>query len=153
MARPRDPAALKELRGRSHLTKDEKAEAAQREVYAAGGEIAPPSWLAGAALAHFRKNAEYMEAVNRMAGVSVYGSTDIEPLALMSVSYQKSMEHLRAERDALDAGDAKAVVAAQRNRLAEDKNYREFAKLLKLDPGRRVDVRGGGDGDGGEGEF
>ena len=148
MARPRDPTALKILKGKSHMTKDEKSEAMDREIYAADGEIAPPSWLKGAALKHFDKNAAYMNSVNRMAGVNVYGSTDIEPLAMMSVSYQKSMEHLKAEKDALDKGDSKAVVAAQKNRLAEDKNYREFAKMLKLDPGNRVDIRGGGDDDG-----
>lgn len=154
MARPRDPTALKVAKGKSHMTKAEIDEGMDREVYAACGDIDPPGWLAGAALSHFRKNAEYMNGLNRAAGVNVYGSIDAEPLALMSVSFQRSKEYLLEEEKAKKAGDQKEAAAAQKKRLDEDRSYREFMKLLKLDPGNRVDVaaRGGGDDDG-ESEF
>ena len=44
MARPRDPTALKVLKGKSHMTKDEKA-AIEDEIYASSGEISPPEYL------------------------------------------------------------------------------------------------------------
>lgn len=154
MARPRDPAALKILKGKSHMTKDDKAEALANEIYAADGEIVAPSWLKSYALEHFKKNAEYMAAVNRMAGVNIYGSTDIESLTLMSMSYQKSNEYLVEEQKAIRSGDTKAAAVAQKKRLAEDRSYREFSKLLKLDPGNRVDIRGlNDDEDDGSDEF
>jgi len=152
MARPRDPAALKILKGKSHMTKEEKTEAMEREIYASDGEIKPPHWLKGPALSHFNKNAQYMDSVNRMAGVNIYGSTDVESLVLMSMSYQKSNEYLVDEQKAKKSGDTKAASEAHKKRLAEDRSYREFSKLLKLDPGNRVDIRGGGDDDG-ESEF
>lgn len=150
MARPRDPTALKVAKGRSHMTKDEIDERMEREVYAAYGEIEPPDWLNGAALRHFRKNADYMERLNGLAGSNVYGSIDSEALALMSVSFQRSKEYLLEEESAKRVNDHDAMAAAQKKRLAEDKSYREFMKLLKLDPGNRVDVKGrsGGDDDG-----
>lgn len=148
MARPRDPTALKIVKGKSHMTKDEIADGLAREVYAASGGVSPPAWLSGTALEHFVKNARYMEAINAMAGRNVYGSIDVESLALMSVSYQKSCEYLDEENAAETLDDEKAATAAQKKRLAEDRSYREFSKMLKLDPGNRVDVGSRGDGDG-----
>lgn len=148
MARPRDPTALKIVKGKSHMTKDEKADGLAREVYAANGGVSPPAWLSGIALKHFQKNAEYMETLNAMAGRNVYGSIDVESLVLMSVSYQKSCEYLAEGQAAKTLDDKKGAEAAQKKRLAEDRSYREFSKMLKLDPGNRVDVGSHGDGDG-----
>ncbi len=149
MARPRDPTAHKVAKGKSHMTKAEIAEGLEHEVYASDGRIEAPAWLNDVALKHFEKNASYMRALNEMAGVNMYGSIDVEPLVLMSMSYQKSCEYLAEEQTAKTLGDKKCAEAAQKKRLAEDRSYREFAKLLKLDPGNRVDVkgRGGSDGD------
>lgn len=153
MARPRDPTALKVAKGRSNLTKREVAEGLEREVYAADGEVAPPKWLKGEARRHFVKKAGYMAAVNRLAGANVYGSVDVEPLALMSVSYQRSREYQKEEDDARAAGDARAVDSAQGKRMREDRSYREFMKLLKLDPGSRVSVAADGGDDHGDDEL
>lgn len=151
MARPRDPTALSKAKGKAHRTKAEYAERESREVYASDGKIKAPDWLDGVALDHFEKNAAYMMEVNRLAKRNVYGSTDVEQLAMMSISFQRSTEHLLAEETAKLEGSSDRLAAAQKNRLAEDRNYREFMKLLKLDPGSRVDVnpRGAGDVDGG----
>ena len=151
--RPREPMALKIAKGKKHLTKDEKTEI-EDEVYAAEGDIVPPDWLKGKALEHFEKQADYMRALNAKAGRNVYGDLDSESLTLMSVSYQKSNEYLIEEQKAKKRGDAKGQMAAHRKRLAEDRSYREFMKLLKLDPGSRVNVNGrGGEGDEDEDEF
>lgn len=150
MARPRDPTALKIAKGKSHMTYDEKAAGMEREVYAVSGGMSPPEWLDGIALKHFEKNAAYMETLNAEVGVNVYGDLDVESLVLMSMSYQKSCEYLDEEQAAKAIDDKKGAETAQKKRLAEDRSYREFSKLLKLDPGNRVNVagRGGGDGDG-----
>lgn len=129
------------------MTKAEIDERMAHEVYVAEGGISPPSWLKGMARSHFLKNAEYMEMVNAKLKVNVYGSIDAEALTLMSVSFQKSKEYLKEELDAKDAGDSKAMESAQNKRMREDRSYREFMKLLKLDPGNRVDVGSHGDGE------
>ena len=151
--RPREPMALKIAKGKKHLSKEEMTEI-EDEVYAAEGDIVPPEWLNGMALQHFEKQARYMRALNEKAGRNVYGDLDSEALTLMSVSFQKSNEYLLEEQKAKKRGDAKAQTEAHKKRLAEDRSYREFMKLLKLDPGSRVDINGReGDGDEDEDEF
>ena len=152
--RPREPMALKIAKGKKHLTKDEK-ETVNDEVYAAEGEIVPPGWLNGMALEHFLKQADYMRAVNRITKRNVYGACDAEALALMSQSYQMSHKYLTDEMEASGEDAAALRLGAQKKRMSEDRSYREFMKLLKLDPGSRVDVgKGAGIGDDdGESEF
>lgn len=87
-----------------------------------------PSWLKGEALRHFEAQAGYMDEVSALG---LYGESDAALLAKMSVSYQKALEYLKAEQDARTPEEREK---AQRMRLAEDRNYQAFAKMLRLDP-------------------
>lgn len=95
----------------------------------------PPSWLKGEALRHFEQQAAYIEEV---AVLGIYGESDAAALAKMSVSYQKALEYLKAEQDAKTQADREK---AQRMRLAEDRNYQTFAKMLRLDPSSKAKAR------------
>lgn len=95
----------------------------------------PPRYLTGEALSHFMANAEYMDEVKDLG---LYGESDATALAKMSVSYQKSLEYLKAEQDSKNHADRER---SQRMRLAEDKNYQQFMRMLKLDPDSKAKAR------------
>lgn len=143
MARPRDPTALKALRGKSHLTKDEKA-AIDDEIYVSAGEIKPPEHLIDKRMIRmFNKEAAYMERVNKEAGVPIYGDTDIEPLAVLVMSHFRYLQYQKMENQAKDLADKQRYNAMKNKEAAV---HERFLKLLKLDPSSRVDF-GGSQGD------
>lgn len=136
MARPRDPTALKALRGNKHLTKDELAQV-EYEIYVAEGVIEPPEELTDeSAVRMFKKNAAYMERVNHEAGFKIYGDTDIEALTIMVCSYQRFLYYQGRESRCSKAAE-KQVFNNLKNK--EAMLYDRYLRLLKLDPGARVD--------------
>lgn len=148
MARPRDPTALKVLKGKSHMTKDEKA-AIEDEIYASEGKIEPPEYLTDARMVRmFKKEAAYMERVNKEAGVAVYGDTDIEPLAVLVLSHFRYLQYQQWENNSKDLSDRQRYNAMKNKEAAV---HERFLKLLKLDPSSRVDF-GGSSGDDAYGE-
>lgn len=131
----------------AHISNAEKAAGLEMEVFAAKGDILPPSWLSGLALDHFLKMADFMRRKNAIAKASIYGDIDTEALAMMCVSYQRAFEAMEEEGSA-ESADVKAK--AQRRRISENKNYREFMSKLQLDPSSRPflpEKDGGGDGE------
>lgn len=149
MARPRDPTALKVLKGKSHMTKDEKA-AIDDEIYASSGKISPPEYLTEKRMvAMFEKEAAYMERVNEAAGVAVYGDTDIEALVTMITSHFQYLYYLKREKDSRDLADKQRYNSMKNKEAA---THERFMKLLKLDPSSRVDF-GGTSGDDADDEF
>jgi len=149
MARPRDPTALKKLRGKSHMTKDEMA-AQDSEIYASSGEIVPPAHLQDPdMLAMFNKEAAYMERVNKAAGVAIYGDTDIEALVTLVLSHFRYLEYKDEEEIARNL-DAKQKYNNMKNKEAAV--HERYLRLLKLDPSSRVDF-GGSQDDAEEDEF
>ena len=99
--------------------------------------ITPPSWLGSEAQRHFEMHARYMNAVNDAYGFDFYNESDVDTLAKMSASHQKAMEYMAAEST---AKDPRAAERAQRKRMAEDRNYQSFMKMLGLDPEGRLAV-------------
>lgn len=142
MARPRKPMAQKVAEG-AHISKAAKQKGLESEVYASDGAIEPPPYLNGPSLAHFRKVARYMMRKNAMAKADIYGEIDAEALAMACVSYQKPLDALQEEKDADSSED---MARAQRKRISENKNYREFMTKLQLDPSNRFIVNAN-DGD------
>lgn len=150
MARPRDPTALKVLKGKSHLTKDEAAKA-DDEIYVSDGDISPPEYMTDKRMQRmFEKEASYMQRVNDAAGVAIYGDTDVEALAVMVFSHFRYLNYLNKENKATDIGD-KAKYNAMKNREAQ--THEKYLRLLKLDPASRVDFGASGDDADGEDEF
>lgn len=144
MARPRDPTALKVLKGKSHMTNDEKA-AVDSEIYASDGAIEPPAELTEKRqIEMFRKEAAYMERVNKEAGVAVYGDTDIEALTVLVMSHFKYLEYYRKEMNCRDLANKQKYNAMKNKEAAV---HDRFMKLLKLDPSSRVDFGGSSDDD------
>ena len=150
MARPRDPTALKALRGKSHLTKDEKA-AIEAEIYVSAGAIEPPDYLTDKRMIRmFKKEAAYMERVNKEAGVPIYGDTDIEPLAVLVMSHFRYLQYQKMENQAKDLADKQRYNAMKNKEAAV---HERFLKTLKLDPSSRVDFGNPSDGDADDDEF
>ena len=148
MSRPRDPTALKALKGKSHMTKDEIAKIAD-EIYVAEGDIEPPDYLTDKRMQKlFNKHADYMRRVNKAAGVAIYGDTDIEALSVMVMSHFRYLQYQELEKKTKEITD-RARYNQMKNKEAA--THERFMKLLKLDPASRVDF-GGADGGGADGE-
>lgn len=150
MARPRDPTALKALRGKSHMTKDEKDQISD-EIYVSEGKIEPPEYLTDKRMIKmFRKEAAYMERVNDAAGVPIYGDTDIEALGVLVMSHYRYLQYQSKENQAKDLSDKQRYNAMKNKEAAV---HERFLKLLKLDPSSRVDFGGASGDDADEDEF
>lgn len=101
-------------------------------------EIKPPAWLGSEAKKHFEVHARFMEEINEAAGFDVYGDADAATLAKMAASHQKAMEYMIEEQGSKSRSDADR---AQRKRLAEEKSYQSYMRLLALDPDGRAEMR------------
>lgn len=145
--RKKEPGALTKARGNKHLTKDEEAESAANEVYAASGDIeAPDVLIDDATRALFEKEARYMLRVNEMTGCAVYGAEDVELLTAMCLAYQRAIEYSTKE------SRARSLDSREKYNRMKDKElklYERFLRTLKLDPSSRVQRPGLGGGDDG----
>lgn len=93
MARPREPLALIEAKGKKHLTKAEKAERQASEVQPCVDGIAAPSYLTAAQRKQFDKLAGQLQKIKIM------GETDVDTLARYITAqalYEQSVKDLRA---------------------------------------------------------
>jgi hypothetical protein len=124
------------------MTKDDKAKQ-DSEIYASSGDIVPPDHLTDPdMLAMFRKEAAYMERVNKAAGVAIYGDTDIEALATLVLSHFKYLAY-KDEEELAQNLEAKQKYNAMKNKEAAV--HERYLRLLKLDPSSRVDFGGSQD--------
>lgn len=150
MSRPRDPTALKVLKGKSHMTKEEKSKIAD-EIYVSEGEIETPDYLSDRRMQTlFEKYASYMKRVNNAAGVAIYGDTDIESLSVMVMSHFRYLQYQELERKTKEIAD-RARYNQMKNKEAA--THERFLKLLKLDPASRVDFGSADGGSDDEDEF
>lgn len=137
--RAKQPSAVVKARGNKHLTKDEEAEAASMETYAAAGDIVPPPNLPEEVHDMFVREAAYMSRLNGMVGKSVYGSEDIEMLAVMCLSYSRFLEYNRREPRARSLENRQKYNTMKHKELAA---YERVMKMLMLDPKSRVQIPG-----------
>lgn len=92
MARPRQPIALVEAKGKKHLTKSEIAERQAREVQPIADNIEAPGYLNKS-----QKN-EFDKIANQLLKLKIMGETDVDALAryvVANTSYIHSTRQLR----------------------------------------------------------
>lgn len=108
MARPREPVALIEAKGKKHLTKAEIAEREAAEVQPCTDDIVAPSYLTAAQKKKFNKLAWQLQKIKIM------GETDCETLARYVTAqelYVQTVKDLRAiHRQKPKGMDASALV-------------------------------------------
>lgn len=93
MARPREPLALIEAKGKKHLTKAEKAERQASEVQPCVDGIAPPSYLTAA------QKKRFTVLAGQLQKIKIMGETDCEALARYITAqtlYEQTVKDLRA---------------------------------------------------------
>ena len=92
MARPRQPIALVEAKGKKHLTKSEIAERQAQEIKPITDNIEAPAYLTKS-----QKN-EFDKIANQLLKLKIMGETDIDALAryvVANTSYIHSTKQLR----------------------------------------------------------
>ena len=93
MARPRQPIALIQAKGRKNLTKEEIAQRVAEEVHPCTDDIRAPSYLTNKQKTHFDKLA------SQLAKIKILGETDVEALAryvTAEAQYETTTKDLRA---------------------------------------------------------
>ncbi|MBR5862260.1 MAG: phage terminase small subunit P27 family [Bacteroidales bacterium] len=93
MARPREPIALIQAKGKKNLTKAEIAERQASEVQPCTDDIVAPSYLTGAQKKRFNKLA------GQLVKIKIMGETDCEALARYVSAqelYEQAVKDLRA---------------------------------------------------------
>lgn len=108
MARPREPIALIQAKGKKNLTKAEIAERQASEVMPCTDEIEAPAYLTAAQKKTFDRLAGQLKKINIM------GETDSDTLAryvVAQTAYEKAVKELRtAQRERpKDAGAAELI--------------------------------------------
>jgi len=102
MARPREPIALIQAKGKKNLTKAEIEAREATEVQPCGDEIVAPSYLSAAQKKHFDKLARQLQKIKIM------GETDCDTLATYVVAqelYVSTVKDLRAAHRKKPKGD------------------------------------------------
>lgn len=106
MARPREPVALIQAKGKKHISQAEIAERQASEVQPCTDEIVAPSYLTAAQRKHFDKLA------GQLAKIKIMGETDCETLARYvsaQTLYEQAVKDLRAvhkqKPKEMDAGE------------------------------------------------
>lgn len=92
MARPRQPLALIEAKGRKHLTKAEKEERRANEVQPCTDDLTAPTYLTAAQRRQFDKLA------GQLVKIKIMGETDVDALARYITAqalYEQSVKELR----------------------------------------------------------
>ena len=92
MARPREPIALVQAKGKKHLTKEEIKEREAREVQPCTDDVTAPSYLTAAQKKQFDKLA------NQLKKIGIMGETDVDILARYVTAqglYEKAVKDLR----------------------------------------------------------
>lgn len=92
MARPRQPLALIEAKGKKHLTKAEIAERRATEVQPCTDDLTAPAYLTAAEKRRFNKLAD------QLAKLNIMGETDTEALARYVTAqslYEQAVKSLR----------------------------------------------------------
>lgn len=93
MARPRQPIALIQAKGRKNLTKEEIARRVAEEVQPCADDLRAPSYLTIKQKTHFDKLA------SQLAKIKILGETDVEALAryvTAEAQYEATTKDLRA---------------------------------------------------------
>lgn len=92
MARPRQPLALIEAKGKKHLTKAEKEERRATEVQPCTDDLTAPSYLTAAQRRQFDKLA------GQLVKIKIMGETDVDALARYVTAqhlYEQAVKDLR----------------------------------------------------------
>ena len=92
MARPREPLALIEAKGKKHLTKAEKEARQASEVQPCADDLTAPSFLTASQKKRFKKLAD------QLVKIKIMGETDTDALARYVVAqdlYEQTVKELR----------------------------------------------------------
>lgn len=133
MARPREPLALIQAKGKKHLTKEEIAERRAREVQVPFTDIKPPKYL------NAKQKRVFKELAGKLLAIKIYTELDADTLARyiiaqdLYIAYTESVNKLLVDDEA-DLEDLKKVQGMQ------DKAFRQ-AQSTARDLGLTISSR------------
>lgn len=131
MARPREPLALIEAKGKKHLTKAEKAERAAREIDVPFKEIKPPKYL------NAKQKKTFKELAGKLLAIRIYTELDADALARYIIAQDLYITYTEELNDQIGAGDIMQLKELQN---MQDKAFRQ-AQTSARDLGLTISSR------------
>ena len=116
MARPREPLALIEAKGRKHLTKAEKEERSAREIQVPFTEIKPPKYLSA------KQKRVFRDLAGKLQAIKIYTELDADALARYIIAQDLYIAYTEAIAELIEKGN---LVLLKEIQNMQDKVFRQ----------------------------
>jgi len=116
MARPREPLALIEAKGKKHLTLAEKAEREAREIQVPFKEIKPPKYL------NAKQKKTFKDIAGKLLAIKIYTELDADALARYIIAQDLYISYTQAINELIEKGN---LVLLKEIQNMQDKAFRQ----------------------------
>ena len=131
MARPREPLALIEAKGRKHLTQAEKEERAAREIQVPFKDIKPPKYL------NQKQKKVFKDLAGKLLAIKIYTELDADALARYIIAQDLYISYTEAVNELIEKGN---LVLLKEIQNMQDKAFRQ-AQTSARDLGLTISSR------------
>lgn len=116
MARPREPLALIQAKGKKHLTKEEIAERKAREIQVPFTDIKPPKYLSA------KQKKVFKELAGKLRAIKIYTELDADALARYIIAQDLYVSYTEAVNELIEKGN---LVLLKEVQNMQDKAFRQ----------------------------
>lgn len=116
MARPREPLALIEAKGKKHLTKAEKEEREAQEIQVPFTAIKPPKYL------NTKQKKIFKDLAGKLQAIKIYTELDADALARYIIAQDLYLSYTEAINDLIEKGN---LVLLKEMQNMQDKAFRQ----------------------------
>ena len=136
MARPREPIALIEAKGKKHLTKAERDERKKTEITAPCDNVTPPAWLSK------KEKEKFDEIAKQLLDIGIMSNLDCDILARY-VRSQTEYEKITRQLSKIKfTPDKKSRVSAEEQIAEQTGHYNYLQKIqVRLEKQCNADAR------------
>ena len=131
MARPREPLALIEVKGKKHLTKAEIAERRAQEIQVPFKEIKPPKYLSA------KQKKTFKDLAGKLLAIKIYTELDADALARYIIAQDLYISYTEAINELIEKGN---LVLLKEIQNMQDKAFRQ-AQTSARDLGLTISSR------------
>ena len=116
MARPREPLALIEAKGRKHLTRAEKEERRSKEIQVPFKDIKPPKYL------NAKQKKTFKDLAGKLLTIGIYTELDADALARYIIAQDLYLSYTEAITELIERGN---LVLLKEMQNMQDKAFRQ----------------------------
>lgn len=125
MARPREPIALIEAKGKKHLTKEERDTRKKQEIVASSDNITPPPWLSK------KEKNEFNEIARQLQDIGIMSNLDCDVLARY-IRNRSEYEKIAKQLNKIKFIPDKKSVVSEQMQLAEQTSKYNYLQKMQI---------------------